>query len=108
MVGKTYDLALWLLPKTEKFPRSYRFSVGDRLIGYSLDLLLGLVAASYAAEKAVLLEQASQRVNGLRYLLRLSKDLRLLSVDGYGFAVERLDEIGRMVGGWLRAAVKRS
>ena len=32
VVGKTYDLVLWLLPKTEKFPRSYRFSVGDRLV----------------------------------------------------------------------------
>jgi hypothetical protein len=45
VVGKTYDLLLWLLPKAEKFPRSYRFSVGDRLVGNGLDLLLILVAA---------------------------------------------------------------
>jgi hypothetical protein len=102
-------LLLWLLPKAEKFPRSYRFSVGDRVVGFGLDLLLILVGAAYTADKAALLEQASQKVNGLRYLLRLAKDLRLLSVDGYGFAVGRLDEVGRMVGGWLRATTaKRS
>jgi hypothetical protein len=32
VVVKTYDLVLWLLPKVEKFPRSYRFSVGDRMV----------------------------------------------------------------------------
>ncbi|HMD98348.1 MAG TPA: diversity-generating retroelement protein Avd [Terriglobia bacterium] len=108
VVGKTYDLVLWLLPKAEKFPHSYRFSLGDRVVSYGLDLLLILVAAAYTVDKGTLLEQASQKVNGLRYLLRLAKDLRLLSMDGYGFALERLDEIGRMVGGWRRAtAVKR-
>ena len=107
VVGKMYDLVLWLLPKAEKFPRSYRFSVGDRVVGWGLDLLLILVAAAYTTDKAMLLEQASQKVNGLRYLLRLAKDLRLLSMDSYGFAMEHLDEIGRMAGGWLRATTAK-
>ena len=107
IVGKTYDFVLWLLPKVEKFARSYRLSVGERLVGCGLDLLLILVVASYTTDKAVLLQQASQKVNMLRYLLRLAKDLRLLSMDGYGFAVERLDEIGRMAGGWLRATTTK-
>jgi hypothetical protein len=108
VVGKAYDFVLWLVPKVEKFPRSYRFSVGDRLVSYDLDLLLVLVEAAYTANKAVLLLQANNKVNALRYLLRLAKDLRLLSLDSYGFAAERLDEIGRMVGGWQKAAVKRT
>ena len=108
VVGKAYDLVLWLLPKVENLPRAYRFSVGERLVSYGLDLLLGLVGAAYATDKATLLEQARVKVNGLRYLLRLAQDLRLLSVASYGFAAERLDEIGRMVGGWHRATVKRS
>ena len=36
----------------------------------------------------------------MRYLLRLAKDLNLLTVDSYGHAAERVEEIGRMVGGW--------
>lgn len=46
VVGKAYDFLLWLLPKVEKFARSYRFSVGERLAGYGLDLLLLLVEAN--------------------------------------------------------------
>ena len=39
VVGKTYDFVLWLLPKVEKFTRSYKFSVGDRLASFGLELL---------------------------------------------------------------------
>jgi hypothetical protein len=108
VVTKAYDLVLWLLPKAETFPRSYRFSVGERVVAHGLDLLLALVEAAYTANKASLLQQANTRVNGLRYLLRLAKDLRLLTVDSYAFAAERLEEIGRMVGGWQKSVARRS
>jgi len=36
VVGKTYDLVLWIVQKVEKFPKSYRFSVGQRLIDVGL------------------------------------------------------------------------
>ena len=108
VVGRAYDFTLWLLPKAEKFSRSYRFSVGDRLVATTLDLLLLLVEASYTARKAHLLQQAVAKVNAVRYLLRLAKDLRLLSVDSYGFASDKLDEIGRMSGGWRKSAAGRS
>jgi hypothetical protein len=98
-----YDLLLWLLPKAEKFARSYRFTVGDRMVNLGLDLLILLVEAAYSAEKVDLLSRASRKANGLRYLLRLAKDLRLLTLDAYGFAAERLGEVGRMIGGWRKS-----
>jgi hypothetical protein len=103
-VGKAYDFVLWLLPKVEGFPRSFRFTVGDRLTLSGLDLLMLLVEAAYSASKERLLEEANRKINGIRYLLRLSKDLRLLTVDSFGFAAERVEEIGRMVGGWCTMA----
>jgi hypothetical protein len=29
VVQKAYDWALWIIPKVEKFPKSYRFSIGQ-------------------------------------------------------------------------------
>ena len=103
VVNKAYDFVLWLLPKVENFPRAHRFTVGDRLTANGLDLLTSLVEAAYAHKKDELLQTANRKVNSTRYLLRLAKDLRLLSVDSYGFSAEKLDEIGRMVGGWRKA-----
>ena len=105
-VEKAYDFVLWLLPKVENFSRNYRFTVGERLTAEGLDLLTSLVEAAYARQKAELLEQASRKVNSTRYLLRIAKDLKLMSIDAYGFSSEKLDEIGRMVGGWSKAAAK--
>jgi hypothetical protein len=107
-VAKAYDFVLWLFPKVEKFPRSFRFTVGDRLALTGLDFLMLLVEAAYSANKEPVLEEANRKINGIRYLLRLSKDLRLLTVDSYGFAAERVDEIGRMVGGWRKSVARRT
>lgn len=106
VVAKAYDFMLWLLPKVERFPRSYRFTVGDRLSSNGLDLLVLLVEAAYTRNKGELLAQANRKINSTRYLLRLAKDLRLLPVESYGFAAGLLDEIGRMTGGWRKASVK--
>ena len=108
VVLKAYDFTLWLLPKVETFPRSYRFSVGDRLVGSGLDLLMILVQCAYTTDKASLLQAASLKANCLRYLLRLAKDLHLLSLDSYGFSAERMEEIGRMVGGWQKSLARRA
>jgi hypothetical protein len=50
-VNKAYDFALWLLPKVEKFPRTFRFTVGERLSAQGLEVLLLLVEAAYATEE---------------------------------------------------------
>ena len=103
---KAYDHVLWSVQKAEKFPRSFRFSVGERIVQGSLDLLLTLVDATYSRDKAPHLARANRELNALRYLFRLAKDLRLVSNDAWVFSAERLDELGRMTGGWLKAARK--
>ena len=105
-VEKAYDFVLWLLPKVENFPKAHRFTVGERLTTHGLDLLTSLVEAAYSREKSGLLDQASRKVNSTRLLLRMAKDLKLMSIDAYGFSAEKLDEIGRMVGGWSKAAAR--
>lgn len=104
VVQKAYDWNLWVLPKVEKFPKSYRFSVGQNLVSTSLELLMNLVDATYQAKNSSALAAAVRNVNRARYLVRLSKDLRLLNVSGYEFAAQALDEMGRMTGGWWKSA----
>jgi hypothetical protein len=102
-VQRTYDLAIWLIAKVEKFPRSLRFSLGERLIGRSLDLLEALASAAYAKDKMALLERANLSVTSLRFLLRMSFDLKLMGSDSQEFASAKLEEIGRMIGGWRKS-----
>jgi hypothetical protein len=61
VVEKAYDFLLWLLPKVQKFPRSFRFTVGDRTVNVGLDLLLALVEAAYSTDKGEPIEISSRR-----------------------------------------------
>ena len=104
-VQKAYDWNLWILPMVqENFPKSYRFSVGQNLVATSLDLLMNLVDATYQSENFSTLVAAVRSVNRLHYLMRLSKDLRLLNISGYELAAKGLDEIGRLAGEWRKSA----
>ena len=53
-----YEASKWICRKVEKLPRSYRFTLGDRMINSSLDLYLLLVEAQYSRDKRRILKQA--------------------------------------------------
>ncbi len=65
----------------EKFPKSYRFSIGQSLVTASIELLMDLVDATYQVRNAGSLAAAVREVNRIRYLVRLAKDLRVINLD---------------------------
>jgi hypothetical protein len=95
---------LWYFRRVERFPRSQRFVVGDRIEVLLLDVLDMLIEARYSRAPAEHLQRANLGVERLRYLTRLSMDLQLLTRRQYAFAAEGLDEVGRQVGGWLKVS----
>ena len=107
VVTKTYDLALWLLPQVAKFPRAHRFTLGERMESAVLDVLEQLVAAQYRRNKIEVLQEVNLRLERLRFLIRLAKDLQVMSLRRYEHAAERLLDVGALVGGWIRQQQQR-
>jgi 23S rRNA-intervening sequence protein len=103
VITKTYDLILWSCKHTSRFPRNHRFVLGERIERNLYDLLVKLIAAKYTKNRQRLLEEANLSLEVLRFQMRLAKDLQCLKVESYGFASKAIDEIGRLVGGWLRS-----
>ena len=101
-VTRMYDFSLRLLPHIAGFSRQHRFTLGDRLESVALEILELLVEASYVRDKFDLLRRANLRLECLRYLTRLAKDLHLLSVKQYEFAASALFAIGAEIGGWAK------
>ena len=102
VVTRMYDFTLWLLPHTAQYSRAHRYTLGTRLEDAALEILELLVEASYARAKGDLLHRANRRLERLRYLLRLSKDLKLMNLGQYEFAARAVVEIGSEVGGWIK------
>ena len=92
-----------LLDRTLKFPKSVRFTFSSRIDGLALDVLERLVEARYAPSgvKREALRHADLSLAKLRVLLRLAHKRRYLDHRGYAHVAERLDEAGRMIGGWI-------
>jgi hypothetical protein len=96
-----YDLILWFSRKISAFPKKFKFTLGDRITLTQLDILDQLIEARFNRKRrGHYLRQANINIEKLRYLVRLSKDLQCLSLKEYEHAARKLQEIGKMVGGW--------
>lgn len=98
-----YQLVLWLIPVLDGLPRSHKFQLGDRLQSTAMDVLDTLVEAAYTRQRRDLLQRANLGLEKLRYWVRLAHDLKLLDFRRYEHAARQIDDVGRQVGGWLRA-----
>ena len=92
----------WLLPTTEKFPKRVRFTFADRIDTLALDIVEDLVEARYSRDKQPVLKRLNLRLEKLRIRLRLCHRQHYLSHQGYEHAMRALNEVGRMLGGWIK------
>lgn len=99
---RVYDLLLWIIPTLEKFPKSQRFLLGDRIENLLLDIMELIIQAVYTKNKTAFLKEANLKIEKLRYLIRLSKDMKYLTIKKYEFASKSLNDIGSEIGGWLK------
>lgn len=104
VVEKHYDLVKWMLSKIGKFPKDQRFLLADRIERHLLDVLELLIAAMYSSQRRELLTKVNLKLNMLRFLMRISKDMKYINVKAYDYFCRHVLEIGRMVGGWLKAS----
>lgn len=103
-ITKTYDLILWSVGHTAKFPKSHRFVLGERIERNLYDVLDLLIRAKYTREKAWILAEVNLRLETLRFQMRMAKDLKVLALRSYEFAARSVNEVGQLVGGWIKAA----
>lgn len=74
-----------------------------------LDILESILLASQLskAEKLPVLQNVSLKVNFLRIFVRLTKDVKAIDNKKHLWLQEMIDEIGRMLGGWIKSTKER-
>ena len=104
VVEKHYKLILWMLPKMANFPKDQRFLLADRIEKILLDVLEMLIEAVYSKHKREILIKINLKLDVLRFMMRVAKDMKYVNINSYDFFCQQSIEVGRMVGGWLKAS----
>ena len=99
---KLYDLVILMYPIINHIPKSHRMVLGKHLEDNCLVLLLLVVKANKTRDvnRRILQNEISDKLDSLRILVRLIKDLKFLSINQYALLSEKLNEISKMVYCW--------
>ena len=103
---KFYDLTIWLHQKVIKFPKNSRFTLGQRVENTAFEILELVTRANSTFDKERRLKLQKRigiRLETLRILIRVAKDLKFINIRSYKFAYERILEVDRILGGWKKS-----
>ncbi len=102
---KSYDLYRTFYGYRQTIAKQDRYTLWQRCDNLLLDILEGIISASQISkiEKLPVLERVSLKLNFLRVFLRLMHEIKSLDNKKYIITESIVDEIGRMLGGWIKS-----
>lgn len=103
--AKAYELYKLLSSFRNTVPKHDRHGLWQRTEEQCLFVIESLFLAGQQNKnkKYEALEQVSVRLNVLRLLVRLAKDTKTIDLKKYVLVQQIIDEIGRMLGGWIKS-----
>lgn len=99
---KSFEALVWLLEHTKKFPKSQRFVLAKRMEEAALSFQDELLWATKTRDKRDALERADFHLERLRMYNRIAHRMKLESLGQYEHLSKLLEELGRLLGGWLK------
>ena len=105
IIEEFYGFVKYLLPLVDKFPRSQKFILGDRISNKVLNIHEMYIEAYYTAkhEKREMLVKINIMLEQLRYLIRLSFDWHYINHKRYEYIMGQLLELGKKTGAWINS-----
>lgn len=105
IVHKIYKFYLAFSSAAETFPKKDRYTIAEKATNLALEILeLALLAHSKEKRsKILILAKMDVKLKVLKYLVRGSLDVKAINEKKYLFLEGLLQEIGRMLGGWIKS-----
>lgn len=101
---KWLDVSLWIMQRTQRFPKNLRFSLAQKMDNLCLEILELIVMTIYSSSKREFLRKINLKLDVLRALIQMSHKMNIMAENQYEYINRELLESGKMVGGWLRSA----
>jgi len=102
VINDIENLINWFLPIVTKFPRNFRYTLGNKLEEHLYSLLEDIIQAQYSKKKSYLLQKGNLSVEMLRHFIRITFKQKIISSKQYESFAKQLNEIGSQIGGWKK------
>lgn len=85
-------------------PKDSRYTLGSKIDASLIETIEAVFSASYLGgeKKLPYLQRAAAKLDLVKFFLQILWEIRALDNKKYAALSEKLDEIGKMLGGWLR------
>jgi hypothetical protein len=85
-------------------PKTHRYSLGNRIDGLFIEAIEAISTAAFLSreEKMPCVRLAVRKVDTLKLLLLILWETKSLDTKKYVALSQKVDDIGRMLGGWFR------
>jgi four helix bundle protein len=103
IMTKTFDMAQYAYQALSQFPKGEKLSLVSEIKRCITTLIRLEVTAQKKYYKKTTLQDLDVELSVLRYYVRLSMLLGFLPLKKYDVWTEKLTEIGKMLGGWIKS-----
>lgn len=106
ILQKTYDMIIYGNICLKQFPKSEKYALASDIKKSMYNLLKLIVETNKKYYKKTTLQQIDVELEVLRTFIRLAADpnLRYIHLNKYENWAKLLNEIGKMLGGWIKSA----
>ena len=91
-------------------PKQTRYTLGEKIDLLFIEIFELIITARYLPQTQKLppLQKASLKLDILKFFLQISWEIKTIDTKKYILLSKNLDEIGKILGGWQKQAIKNS
>lgn len=110
MISKEKEAYQYWLALHRNFPKTERFGIGNKIEQSFLAVLELTFTAAYLPpdQKIILLTKTITRLDVLKFFVQLAWESKLIPTAKYAELSQKLEEIGRMLGGWKKGLLQKT
>ena len=98
----SYELLKEVNFRIKTFPRDFKFTLGTQLRNECVDMILNIYRANSSYDKVPYIDQILERVQLIKLILRLCRDMNFISTKVFSGISELILSVSKQSTGWKK------
>ncbi len=99
----SYDLLVELFKCVKEFKRDYKYTIGENIKKETIEMMMCVYRANSSYSKKSLIQEARERTEVIRLLLRICRDLRQIGLEKFVDLNEKIESVSKQLAAWQKS-----